>query len=236
MRVVQLWRFPVKSMPGESVDQVDVDERGIVGDRRLALRDRSTGLVLTARRVPELLQAATLPSRSDDELSAWLGRPVELIDANAELRGTYENPRDAFGETDWVSWQGPLGTFHDSGRSQVSLVSMATLRDWDVRRFRINIIVDSINISVDSVDGVDGLDESEDALVGRRLRIGGVELDVAKQIDRCVMVTRPQVGGVERDLGVLRTINAERAGNLGIGCGVVRTGRIAVGDEVQVMQ
>ena len=225
MRVCQLWRFPVKSMPGESVDHVDVDERGVVGDRRLALRDRDTGLVLTARRAPELLLAASLPSRDEAELSAWLGRPVELIEASDDLQGTYENPMDPFGETDWVSWQGPLGTFHDSGRSQVSLVSTATLRHWDVRRFRINIIVESIA----------GIDEDEDAFVDRRLRIGDVELAVAKPIDRCVMVTRPQIDGVERDLDVLRTIHAERAGNLGIGCGVVRTGRIAIGDEVKVL-
>ena len=32
-----LWRFPVKSMLGEEIDQADADEGGIVGDRAFAL-------------------------------------------------------------------------------------------------------------------------------------------------------------------------------------------------------
>ena len=57
-------------------------------------------------------------------------------------------------------------------------------------------------------------------------------LDVIKPIDRCVMTTRPQPGGIERDLDVLRTINAERQSWLGVGALVVEAGTLAVGDEV----
>jgi uncharacterized protein YcbX len=56
---------------------------------------------------------------------------------------------------------------------------------------------------------------------------------VTKEIDRCVMVTRPQVGGIERDVDVLRAIQRERGGNLGIGLVVCTSGSMAVGDEVQ---
>ena len=161
-----------------------------------------------------------LPSTDADELSTWLGRPVELIEAGDDVQGTYENPLDPFGETDWVQWQGPRGSFHDSGRTNVSLVSTATLRDWDRRRFRINVIVDG---------------DGEDALVGQRVRLGGAELDVVKQIGRCVMVTRPQHGGIERDLEVLRTIHRERADNLGIGLVVRTPGEVAVGDHVEAI-
>ena len=76
----------------------------------------------------------------------------------------------------------------------MSLVSITTLGVWDPRRFRPNIVLEG---------------HDEDALVGRQVRIGGVSLEVTKQIDRCVMVTRAQPG-VEADLEVLRTIN--RAG------------------------
>jgi len=34
--VVELWRYPVKSMGGERCTKVDVDERGIIGDRSYA--------------------------------------------------------------------------------------------------------------------------------------------------------------------------------------------------------
>ncbi|MDQ1540331.1 MAG: uncharacterized protein QOH29_1057, partial [Actinomycetota bacterium] len=35
-RVAGLWRYPVKSMAAESLDQVDVSWNGLVGDRRWA--------------------------------------------------------------------------------------------------------------------------------------------------------------------------------------------------------
>ena len=77
---------------------------------------------------------------------------------------------------------------------------------------------------------VDG--DGEDQFVGRQVRLGDVTLDVVKPIDRCVITTRPQPGGIERDLDVLRTINAKHAGQLGVGTLVVAGGRVAVGDEL----
>ena len=31
--VAELWRFPVKSMRGERLDQMELTERGVLGDR-----------------------------------------------------------------------------------------------------------------------------------------------------------------------------------------------------------
>jgi MOSC domain-containing protein len=47
--VVGLWRFPVKSMPGEKVTTAEVTEAGLVGDRAYALVDADTGKVLSAK-------------------------------------------------------------------------------------------------------------------------------------------------------------------------------------------
>jgi uncharacterized protein YcbX len=47
--VVGLWRYPVKSMMGEELNAVEVTERGLVGDRRFALVDPSTGKVAGAK-------------------------------------------------------------------------------------------------------------------------------------------------------------------------------------------
>jgi hypothetical protein len=57
-------------------------------------------------------------------------------------------------------------------------------------------------------------------------------LDVLKQVDRCVMVTRPQPGGIARDNGVLKTIHRERGRTLAIGALVPVPGRVAVSDEL----
>ena len=37
--VAELWRFPVKSMKGEQLHEVEVTERGVLGDRAYALID-----------------------------------------------------------------------------------------------------------------------------------------------------------------------------------------------------
>src|SRR5438270_8304798 len=106
MRVVELWRYPVKSLQGERLDTATVSKSGLEGDRCFAIYDRETGLGLTARRVPELLFASArlleggsvevaLPdgalANDDDALSAWLGRPVELRSAHADAARRYEN-------------------------------------------------------------------------------------------------------------------------------------------------
>ncbi len=47
--VQALWRYPVKSMQGESLPQLEVDARGIRGDRAYALWDHASGRVASAK-------------------------------------------------------------------------------------------------------------------------------------------------------------------------------------------
>lgn len=53
--VVQLWRYPVKSMGGTPVDELRFDGRGVHGDRLWAVRDLERGITASARKVPALL-------------------------------------------------------------------------------------------------------------------------------------------------------------------------------------
>jgi uncharacterized protein len=72
--VAGLWRFPVKSMRGERIEEAEVSQRGIVGDRAFALIDVDTGRVASAKSVrlfPDLLRCrATFVEepRADREL------------------------------------------------------------------------------------------------------------------------------------------------------------------------
>jgi uncharacterized protein YcbX len=234
-RVTALWRYPVKSMQGEPLETATIGPRGIVGDRGWAVVDTETGLALTGRRAPELLFAyaalidddlrITLPDGSvaadDGALSDWLGRPVALTRATDTSTGTFEiglaedDDADRDPTIEWYRWEGPVGTFHDSTRTQVSIIGAGTVGRWDMRRFRPNVVIEGTG---------------EDDWVGATLRLGDAVVDVSKQIDRCVMTTRAQPGGIERDVDVLRTIVRERATNLGIATLVRTPGVVRVGD------
>jgi uncharacterized protein YcbX len=102
--IAELWRYPVKSMLGGTVSEIIVTESGALGDRAWALRDQHTGRVVSAKRVPGLLQfRATYETEptleypgivrietpdgetiyagqenASERISAILGRPVRL--------------------------------------------------------------------------------------------------------------------------------------------------------------
>ena len=98
MRVHELWRYPVKSMIGQRVEEVDLDVRGIVGDRGWATRDLERGGIRGAKKIAGLMRCAaqdrgdghaviTLPDGStvatddedcDERVSAALGHRVAL--------------------------------------------------------------------------------------------------------------------------------------------------------------
>ncbi len=72
--VARLWRFPVKSMRGERIEQGEFSDRGLVGDRAYALIDTETGKVASAKSVrlfPDLFgcrAAFVEPPRLNGEL------------------------------------------------------------------------------------------------------------------------------------------------------------------------
>ncbi|WP_437805190.1 MOSC domain-containing protein [Sorangium sp. So ce1078] len=47
--VVSMWRYPVKSMQGEEIDQAEITGRGVLGDRAYAVLDRQTGHIASAK-------------------------------------------------------------------------------------------------------------------------------------------------------------------------------------------
>lgn len=56
-QVAELWRYPVKSLGGGPVEQVDIGQGGVLGDRLWAVRDLEREITASARRIPALLTA-----------------------------------------------------------------------------------------------------------------------------------------------------------------------------------
>jgi uncharacterized protein YcbX len=54
-RIRDLWRYPVKSMAGERLEEAQVTASGLAGDRAWALRDEAAGEIRGAKKFPMLL-------------------------------------------------------------------------------------------------------------------------------------------------------------------------------------
>ncbi|WP_421548363.1 MOSC domain-containing protein [Pseudomonas sp. QD4] len=90
MRLSALYRYPLKSGQGESLQQITLDKLGLDGDRRWMLVDEASGRFLTQRAVAQMSQLSALYNeRGGLTLSApgHSAIDVALPGADAELRG-----------------------------------------------------------------------------------------------------------------------------------------------------
>ena len=249
----ECWRYPVKSLQGVCADAVDLTAGGVRGDRAFGLVEVGSGRLMSAKRFSALLTAAaddeaiTLPDGRvlaldaadvDARLSEWLGRPVHLATpagtAGLAYEMTLDPPND---DAELFEIPVPDGTFVDL--SPLHLLSTATLRgcavaagglDWDRRRFRPNLVIDS-----------DGAAFEENGWSALELAVGSeAVIRVIRPTVRCAMPLRaqPRLGGepaLERQPGLfaaMSELNAAMPNHLGAYAEVVTPGRVAVGDAV----
>lgn len=130
-----------------------------------------------------------------------------------------------------MEFESPPGTYYDAfPLLLVTTSALRTLADAlpesaiDVRRFRPSVVIDT--------GDEPGYPEFD--WVGRRVTIGGVELDVTTRCPRCVMVTREIDDATPADRSVLRHIVRELGQDFGVYATVARPGRVTVGDAVSV--
>lgn len=227
--VAGLWRFPVKSMKGELLDQVELTPRGLVGDRAYALIDVDTGKVVSAKSVdwfPSMLdcQAAyveppkssgelppvriTLPDNSTvtsdssdatQMLSSYFGRNVTL---SQTATNAFFNARSAFLAKAGLASPEPGGAFCDL--FPLSVVTNSTLDR--LNEIRPESSFDPrrfrMNVIVDATD----VGFVENDWVGHTFRIGdAVRFHVTLPDPRCVLTTFAQ-DELPKDNEILRTL------------------------------
>ena len=56
--VTHIYRYPVKSMMGETLSEADIGEVGIPGDRGWAVRDEKRGGIRGGKKIPQLMTLA----------------------------------------------------------------------------------------------------------------------------------------------------------------------------------
>jgi len=97
--------------------------------------------------------------------------------------------------------------------------------DWDRRRFRPNVVIDT-------EPGLEGL--VEQAWVGGKLQLGAATIDCVSTTPRCGAITRAQ-RGLDADSSILRTVVREAEQNVGIYGSVTNSGELRVGDAIYLL-
>lgn len=249
-RGIELWRYPCKSLAGERASSIQVTQKGVLGDRLYALVDFETGDIATAKhaRFAPLLNVKALfmreptledptppvififPSgkrvRSDSDdcdrvFSEFIGRELRLVSRNTS---------PVFRKTA-AGFETSEGTFLDS--SSLHLITAGTLRqlqrfypagDFDIRRFRPNILVQSLA----------PFGFVENWWVGRQVVAGEATLSITGMCERCVMVTLPQQS-LSKDPEILRAVVQHNDGNAGVRAEIIREGAILQYDALSLV-
>ena len=239
-RISAIFRYPVKSMAGELLDDARLSWHGIEGDRRLAFRrltDKSGFPWLTASKLPQLLlyKPVRLDSNANSKNGELLPTHVRTPDGKeCELRSNElrEEISSRYG-ADVELMNLKHGIFDES---PISVITLGTVRSvaresgrgmdlCDLRRFRPNVVIET-----DSAEPFE-----EDRWVGRTLMFGegnsGAALRVTMRDERCVMVNLDP-DTAERDSEVMKTVVRMNENYAGVYGTVVRAGELRVGQVV----
>ena len=243
-RVAALWRHPIKGIGREALEAVDLEPGAPVPlDRTWALLQETAEDTDAWQPRRNYCQGAAGPSLMAVH-SAWDGQALTLTHPERpDLR--LDPDRDGGALREWIVpiWpaerpaparlvRGPRTGLADNEEPLVSILSLTSLdalseaagTPLDVRRFRGNL-------------AVEGLEPWEEwGWVGRRLRIGAVELEVKERIGRCRAVEAdPVTGRREHDpLALLRRGWGHT--DFGVYARVKGGGRLALGDAVALAE
>lgn len=212
MNIAEIWRYPVKTMAGEQLQQARIGPLGIEGDRVVHVED-ANGRVITSRTHPRFLgHKGSLGPDGEPLMDGRPWRSPEVAADVAEIVGSGARlvRDDGAGRFDVL----PLLVATDGAIAAFGL---------DRRRLRPNIVI----------GGVDGMSERD--WPGATLRIGKVLIGIQDLRPRCVM-TSYDPDTQEQNREITRDIYRRFEGKLALNCFVSAGGEIAVGDEVELVR
>jgi uncharacterized protein len=253
LRVAWISHCPVKGLAVRQLDQCELTEGGIEGDREFFLVDEddrlvnSKGLGVLQRIVPRydrdadsLTLAFPDGTRVSEEVSfnGSLGARFwgETVDVRV-VEGPWSGAISDFAGRDLrlVRASGPAPDRMRSGAATLlgtgslhALARILGMEEVDERRFRMNF-------------GIDGLGEhQEDEWLGRRVRLGEAVVVPQGNVGRCAVTTQnPDTGAPDLDTlkalaAYRRVIETTEPLPFGVYAAVAGRGRIRVGDTVEL--
>jgi uncharacterized protein YcbX len=256
-KVESLWRYPVKSMRGEKLNEAFVSFAGVYGDRLFAFRSTSMPKgfpYLTGRQQAKMLlyrayfrhpnKAAKPPNLTEAEtmgpgLNPIPGDPTDLVVDVETPSGnvlSVDDPAlirelgEGLGQPEGLAMLRSERAMTDC--RPVSLFSVQTAHRLSEE---VGIVLDKrrfrANIFMD-IKSTYGF--AEDALVSRPLRIGPkTVIAVLERDPRCAMITiDPDTA--ERNTAILSKVIKTHDGKAGIYGAVLVEGMVRVGDDIEV--
>ena len=263
--VVSLWRYPVKSMRGEELDAVDVTDRGLLGDRRFALVDASTGKIVSAknpRKWPNFFDfraafveppqlAAKLPavritlpdgstatSDRDDLaglLSTTVGREVTFAESAKSHAAEAE---EYWPDMEGLDYRDTVTEFElpEGTFFDAAVVHVLTTATLDrLRQLYPEGRFDVPRFRPNVVVATDGEGFVENGWAGRTLALGD-------EVRLCIVEPCPRCvmttlaqGDLPKDPGILRTAAQHNGANVGMYAAVEQGGVVRRGDDVTLL-
>ena len=242
-RLAALWRHPIKGIGREALEEVALEAGAPMPlDRAWALLQDNAPDVDGWQPRRCFLQGAAGPSLMAVG-AAWDGDTLTLSHPERpDLR--LDPDRDGAALRGWIApiWpeerprparlvRGPAIGMADCAEALVSIVNLASVdalteaagAPIDARRFRANL----------AVEGLDAWEEW--GWVGRRLRVGEVELEVTERIERCrATEADPETGRREHDpVALLQRGWGHK--DFGVYARVATPGRLRLGDPVALL-
>jgi hypothetical protein len=256
-KVDSLWRYPVKSMRGEELEEAFAGYPGVYGDRVFAFKSSASPAgfpYFTAREQRRLLQY-----RPRFRFTDKTARPVNLIEADSkgagplsadisELIVDVETPEGKTLAIDSPDLMETLKTGVDGNHKITLMRSQRPMTDC--RPLSIFSLQSARQLSAETgtpvdkrrfranvyIDLMSGQAFGENEFVGRSLKIGSkVIVRVLERDSRCVMITLdPDTS--ERTPAILKKVAQAHEGMAGVYGAVLVEGMMHKGDPVELLE
>jgi uncharacterized protein len=254
--VESLWRYPVKSMRGEELDEMFAGYAGVYGDRLFAFTSSASpgGFPFFTGRDQRQMIRYRARFRNPEKAA----RPINLSDAEkhnatplsadpSDLMIDVETPDGKTFAVDDPGLMAHLRANSDEKheltllRSDKAITDCRPLSIFAVQTARkledeTGVVVDKrrfrANVYIDLISS-DGF--AEDEFVGRSLRIGSkVTVAVLQRDARCMMITLDP-DTAEKSPAILKQVAQAHAGMAGVYGAVLTEGMIRKGDPVELL-
>jgi uncharacterized protein YcbX len=249
IRVVSIYRYPVKGLTPERLPSADLRAGEVIaGDRLYAIENGPSGF---DRQAPQWMpkikflclmrnaRLAAFSARYDDETAVLsIERDGELLAAGNLRTPDGRRTIESFFETSMAAekrgafriLEAPGHSFSDLAKKVVSIINLDTVEDFSGAlgrevhplRFRANLYLAGLPAW------------SEFDLVGKTLAIGEARLRILKRTERCA-ATEVNPETALRDIDVPENLWRRRGdADFGVYAEVIAAGKIAEGDPVEI--